>query len=438
MSYKIRPLVSIQKELIIPPDKSISHRAVILASIAQGKTKIKNFLDCEDTRATLTCLKRLGVKIQYEGKEFTVSGCGKYFPKPEREPLELNANESGTTIRILTGLLCTQRFPVKFEGAVSLKKRPMARIIEPLREMGAKLEGDYKEICGKTDIYAPLFISPAENGLKGIDCQLEVSSAQVKSAIILAALYAKGETKVKEPYQSRDHTERILKLFKANFRVDPDRTIVVNQTDKLEAPTELFIPADFSGAAFFIVLGLILKNSQLLIKGVNINPTRCGLLRVLERMGAAIEIENRHDDYEPYADLKVKSSELKPVTVNPEEIPSMIDEIPILCVAASFAKGTSRISGLAELRVKEADRLESIRTLLKDAGVNIRIVGSDTIEIEGQAKLSPAEFKSFSDHRTAMSAVVLGSVINGCSVDDTKCIDKSSPEFISLIESLQK
>lgn len=426
MSYSIRPLEKVATDINIPADKSISHRAIILASISEGKTKIKNFLDCDDTQATLSCLVSLGVNIERTENEIIVVGCGKYFPQPKNQPLELNANESGTTMRILSGSLCAQKFPVKFQAALALRRRPMKRIIEPLGKMGAKIEGDYP----------PLLISPASGGLRSIDYNLPMASAQVKSAIMLAALYAQGETRIKEPYQSRDHTERMLKLFKANIKVEADRTIVCSPTEKLESPADVFIPSDFSSAAFFIVLGLILKNSKLLINNVNLNPSRCGLLKVLARMGAQIEIINQKESYEPHADIVVKSSQLSATTIEPEEIPSMIDEIPIISVAAASAKGNTVIKGLEELRVKEADRLESIHAMLRVAGVKTRPLGLDGIEITGSLALNQASFDSFHDHRMAMSAVVLGSAIGNCQINDINCIDKSFPGFISLIDSL--
>ena len=422
MSYSIKQLESIQGSINIPPDKSISHRALILSSICEGKTKIKNFLNCEDTKATIDCLERLGVKIESNGSELAVNGAGKFFS----EPLKLNANESGTTMRILSGLLVGQRFSVEFEGAPALNRRPMARIVEPLGKMGAKIKGDYP----------PLLISPVQKELKAIDYELPIASAQVKSAIILAALYAQGETRIKEPYQSRDHTERMLKLFKANIKVESDRTIVCSRTEKLESPTEIVIPVDFSSAAFFIVMGLILKNSKVMIKNVNINPSRCGLLRVLARMGAQIEITNKKESYEPCADIVVNSSQLTATTIEPEEIPSMIDEIPILSVAAAFAKGNTLIKGLEELKVKETDRLGSIYSILKAAGIEVKACAKDGIEIKAGSALQKASFKSSNDHRMAMSAIVLGSAIGGCEVDEVNCIDKSFPEFISLIDSL--
>ena len=441
MSYSIKYLENISATVNIPPDKSISHRALILASIAEGKTLIKNLLDCDDTRATLDCLRRLGVKITKKGKDALVQGCGKFFPKPKNEPLKLKANESGTTMRVLSGLLSTQKFSVEFEGKARLNQRPMARIIEPLRKMGANIEGRFYQptrLGAEPEICPPLLIAPADQGIKGIDYGLPVSSAQVKSAIILAALYAEEKTIIREPHLSRDHTERMLKSFKVKIEVK-EKEIVCYPAKKLESPGSLEVPADFSSAAFFIVLGLILKNSQITIKNVNLNPTRCGLLKVLKRMGANIQEERLSAEAygnELCGNLKVKSSALTAATVGPQDIPSMIDEIPILSVAAALAKGNTLISGLDELRVKEADRLESIHSMLRRTGVVTRPVGASGIEIRGGTTLQKAEFDSFNDHRMAMSAIILGSTVGGCRINETKCIDKSFPEFISLINRL--
>jgi 3-phosphoshikimate 1-carboxyvinyltransferase len=425
---EIKLLTSINKSISIPADKSISHRALLLSSICQAKTKIKNLLECDDTRATIDCLRGLGLRIREEKDTVIVEGKGRYFPVSNNE-VTIDAGESGTTMRILSGLLAAQKFSVRFEAASSLSRRPMQRIIEPLTSMGANIKA-------KQGKYPPLVISPAKQGIKGINYKLPVASAQVKSAIILAGLYAKGQTTIEEPYQSRDHTERMLKLFKAKIE-KVDNKIICSPAQELISPGELSIPSDFSSAANFIVLGLILKNSQILIKGVNINPTRCGLLKVLIRMGAQITLENqRKDNYEPYADIRVRSSQLKATDVAFQEIPAMIDEIPILGVAASFAKGTTVIKGIGELKVKETNRLDSISHNLTEAGFRVSIGTEDEISITGVDKPKASEFKSFSDHRTAMSAIILGLAIGGCFIDQTKCIDKSFPGFISLTNSL--
>ena len=446
--YKIKPLTNVDKEINIPPDKSISHRAVIISSLCKEKTVIKPFSRGEDTLTTLDCVKKLGVKAAFnKDGSLVVQGAGIYFPK--RRKVILKANESGTTMRILTGLLCAQKFSIEFKAAPSLNKRPMGRIIWPLEQMNARFYNKREKAVagGRRDVYPPLHIKPTDR-IKGGDFNLPIASAQVKSAVMFASLYADSQTVIQEPYQSRDHTERMLSLFKANVKIK-GKKIICDSTPRLISPKRLFIPSDFSSAAFFIVLGLILKNTKLIIRDVNINPTRSRLLKVLKRMGGQIKVVNKKSGYEPYADIMVKSSDLSAAVVTPEEVPAMIDEIPVLCVAASFAKGRTVILGVKELKVKETDRIKSMVTNLKKAGVNIESSsclsvnrshpGEEGIMIEGAKNFKGAKFKSFSDHRTAMSMIVLGAATRKqCLIDDIKCVNKSFPEFIRLFESLHK
>jgi 3-phosphoshikimate 1-carboxyvinyltransferase len=434
--YLIKPLENIKTQIEIPPDKSISHRAVIISSIAKGKTVIKPFLLSDDTIATLECVKKCGVKTNLGANKLVVEGKGLYFPV-RKKTTRLYAKESGTTMRVLSGVLAGQKTPFLFTAASALEMRPMGRITVPLRAMRADIVGKTK----KNEEYPPLTIKPV-NKLKGIRYKLPIASAQVKSALIFASLYAKGKTEVIEPMRSRDHTERMLLEFGAKLR--KKGKLIACEPSQLRSPGSIFIPSDFSSAAFFIVLGLILQKSELLIKDVNVNPTRCGLLKVLKRMGANIKMINKKDYYEPYADILVKSSRLSGVEVKESEIPLMIDEIPILCVAASFARGKTRILGVGELKVKETDRIKALVYNLKKAGVKIAsqqyVKGGRKnwkIIIEGNKKIKPGRFRSFSDHRTAMSMIVLGKALNKpSSIDDTKCINKSFPQFVSLIESL--
>ena len=435
--YRIKYLSNLTKEIDVPPDKSISHRAAIISSLCKSKTLINPFLHSEDTLATVDCLERLGVKTEEKDGAFIIDGVGMHFPRSERT--DLHARNSGTTIRILSGVLVAQRFPVEFRAAESLNKRPMDRIINPLNQMGAKIEGKKQGnslFDTETITSPPLSISPSQEGIKGGEFNLKIASAQVKSAIMLASLYADSQTIIREPYKSRDHTERMLKLFGADIEVD-GKEIICKPTKKLISPKEIYIPSDFSSAAFFIVLGLILENTEITIRNVNINPSRCGLLKVLKEMGANIEITNQRDGYEPYADITVKSSYLRSTVVEPDEIPSLIDEVPILCVAASFASGKTLIQGISELKVKETDRINSISKNLTTAGVKVEVCSDDEVMIEGTREHKPSHFMSFGDHRSAMSAVILGAAIgNNCTIDETQCINKSFPKFISLFESL--
>lgn len=435
--YRIKYLNNLTKEISTPSDKSISHRAAIISSLCCEKTTITPFLHSEDTSATLDCLKKLGVNIQEKEDSLTINGSGIYFSNNKK--VTLCARESGTTIRILSGLLVAQNFSVEFEAEKTLNTRPMDRIINPLKKMNANIKGKGFSVNlfnSEPITCPPLSISPSKEGIIGGEFNLKIASAQVKTAIIFASLYANSPVFIREPYQSRDHTERMLRLFKANLDIK-EGVIISKPTPQLTSPKELYIPSDFSSAAFFIVLGLILKNTELTLKNVNINPTRCGLLKVLKRMGANIEIINKNNGYEPYADIKVKSSFLQSAVIEADEIPSMIDEIPILCVAACFARGRTLIQGTNELKVKETDRVKAISENLTASGIKVNTDTDDEIMIEGESEPKPAHFMSFKDHRTAMSAIILGAAIgSNCTIDDIQCINKSFPQFISLFESL--
>jgi 3-phosphoshikimate 1-carboxyvinyltransferase len=440
--YTIEPTKQIEAKITLPPDKSISHRAIFFSSLSSGRTKIHPFLASNDIQATLDCVKKLGIK-HYQDKTsketIYLQGKGLYFPN--NQSVDLFAGDSGTTIRILSGLLVGQKFSSIFKAGSYLDKRPMGRVVYPLAEMGANIGGREITRQGRQEIYPPLRIEPVSE-LIGRSYKLDIASAQVKSALLLAGLYAKGETIVEEPYQSRDHTERMLKAFGADIKIDKNK-ITLKPGAQLNLPEEIFIPADFSAAAFFIVLGLILKNSQIVIKNVNLNPTRCGLLRVLQRMNANITIKNQNNELEPYGEIIVKSSCLKATRVEPDEIPAMIDEVPILCVAASFASGQTQIKGLDELRIKETDRVDSMLSNLSKSGVDI--IAKDNhqdgcqITIKGGAKYKGADFSSFGDHRTAMSLAIFALAAEDKSkIDDVKCINKSFPGFIEIVEEITR
>lgn len=383
----------------------------------------------EDTLATLDCFKRLGVrgKLNKDGS-LDIQGVGLYFNKKNK--VVLYAGESGTTIRILAGALCGQKFPIELKAAPALSKRPMARVINPLRIMGADISAKNRE--GK--LYPPIKINPVRKILSA-DVKIDVASAQVKSAIMMAGLYADGKVSLREPFKSRDHTERMLPLFGVPVKVKGN-TVTVTPKAFLRQPKNVFVPGDFSSAAFFIVLGLIAKDSCLKIKNVNINPTRIGLLNVLKRMGADIKIINKQNSYEPYADIEVRSSVLNGTMVQPKEIPLMVDEVPVLCVAAAFAKGMTEIQGIEELRVKETDRVNSMISNLRASGVDISDNRSGLV-INGGGGYNPADFRSFGDHRTAMSMIVFSMALDRPGkIDDISCISKSFPDFIKMIASL--
>ncbi|MCD6583288.1 MAG: 3-phosphoshikimate 1-carboxyvinyltransferase [Candidatus Omnitrophica bacterium] len=434
--YAIIPIYRVKKEITIPGDKSISHRALLISSLARGKTKIINFLDSQDTLATLECLRKLNVEIKYtKGRsQVEVNSRGPLFKISKR--VKLNAYESGTTIRLLSGILVAQRFSSLLDAKGSLRKRPMMRITYPLRLMGGKIKGKTE---GKEE-YPPLEIDSTDF-LSGIEYKLPQASAQVKSAIIFASLFCRGRTKIVEPQCSRDHTERMLKLFGAKLK-KVSNSITIEKS-KLVSPGEIFIPSDISSASFFIALGLLLKDSEILIRNVGLNHTRVGFLDVLKRMGANIKVFNRKNYFEPYGDVLVKSSQLKGVEVEEKEIPLMIDELPILMVCASFAKGKTIIKGLRELKVKETDRLSSMVYNLKKAGVDIKSTPYKKknwkVEVGGKRKINSVKFRSFSDHRTAMSLVIFGMASQkSFYLDDVTCIDKSFPEFTFIINSLYR
>jgi 3-phosphoshikimate 1-carboxyvinyltransferase len=436
--YTIEPINGIKTEVTVPADKSISHRAVFFSAIGDKKIKIYPFLSSNDTQASLDCIKKLGIEYYQDDssrKTIYLQGKGLNFPKDKK--VDLFAGESGTTIRILSGLLVGQKFSSVFRAGNYLDKRPMGRIVYPLREMGANIDGDKMVKQEKEDIYPPLEIEPVSE-LKGKSHKLNIASAQVKSALLLAGLYAKGETVVEEPYKSRDHTERMLQAFGANIEIDKNR-VSLKPGAQLNLPNEIFIPSDFSAAAFFIVLALILEKSRITIKNVNLNPSRCGLLKVLRRMNADITIENKKEKIEPYGDIVVKSSKLCSTVVEQSEIAAMIDEVPILSVAAAYAKGQTQIKGLEELKVKETDRVFSMVSNLSQAGVDILDKDDSPdgcqIIINGGCNYKGVDFKSFGDHRTAMSLIIFSLAAKGKNkIDDIRCINKSFPGFIKIIE----
>ncbi len=411
---KLKKVGKITGEIKVPGDKSISHRAVMLGSLADGITNISGFLNGEDCLSTIECFKQLGIKTEIDGTDVKVFGNGLFgLKKPETQ---LYTGNSGTTTRLLTGILSAQSFDSTISGDESIQKRPMKRVTVPLLSMGAKID---REFC-------PLNIKGQE--LSGITYNMPVSSAQVKSAILLAGLFASGETVVFEKEKSRDHTERMLKAFGADINVDGLK-ITVKGKNPLKA-TDIKVSGDISSAAFFIVSALIMKDSDIKILDVGINPTRCGILEVLEKMGADIEISNvREWNNEPVADIRVKHSKLKGTKIEGDIIPRLIDELPVIAVMALFADGETVIKDASELKVKESNRISAVCQELKKCGADI-IETDDGMIINGQKPLNPASFKSYNDHRMAMSLMVLAQMINGdCEIDDISCVKISYPDF---------
>jgi len=426
-AYKAEPVKRLCGELNLPGDKSISHRAVMVGSIAQGSTRIRNFANSQDCLRTVEAFRHMGIDIATAGNEVTVTGKGlRGLKKPESA---LYLGNSGTTMRLILGILAGQSFECELTGDESLSKRPMSRVTHPLRSMGARIEGR-----GDAE-FAPLAIKGGK--LKAISYKTPVPSAQIKSSILFAGLYADGTTAVKEKAKSRDHTERMLKLFGADLKVD-GLSVSVKGPALLEA-REIAVPADLSSASFFAVAAALLKGSSVIIKKALYNPTRTGIIEILKKMGADIKISNEDKEaFEPVCDITVKSGALKAIEIGPDIIPSVIDEIPIIMVAAALARGRTVIRGAGELRVKETDRINSMTTNLKRMKANIEVEG-DNIAIEGAKKLHGAELESFGDHRTAMSMIIAALTAEGNStISDVGCVDTSFPAFFDALKTLTR
>jgi 3-phosphoshikimate 1-carboxyvinyltransferase len=413
-------------ELVPPPDKSISHRAVFFSSLAKGKSRVGNFLRAGDTLSTVSAFRSLGIDIEEKGDELVIHGKGIHGL---REPHTIiDCGNSGTTIRLLSGIVSGNPFFSVLSGDDSLRTRPMQRVISPLRQMGA-------EILGRDgDRYPPLAIKGRK--LMAIRYSLPVASAQVKSALLLAGLYPDGETEIMEPFQSRDHTERMLPAFGARVTVK-GLTVAIHGGGELYG-RDTTVPGDFSSAAFFIVAALLVQGSEVTVREVGVNPTRTGLLTVLGRMGAEITRENvREVSGEAVADISCKGGKgLRAVNITREEMPLLIDEFPILCVAASQAEGTTSIRGAEELRVKESDRIKAMTTELRKMGVEIEEY-PDGVSIRGRAMLKGGNVESYGDHRIAMSLAVAGLIAEGSTaVHDAACVNISFPRFFDEVRRL--
>jgi len=397
----------------------------MLASLASGTSVIKNILHSDDTLTTIEAFRALGVDIAENLNEITITGQGLNGLKEPEGPLFMR--NSGTSMRLLLGILAGQTFATTLTADEGLSNRPMRRVTEPLSMMGAEFEG--KENAN----YAPITVIGGK--LKAITYMSKISSAQVKSAILLAGLYANGTTSLAEPDRSRDHTERMLKVFGASILVQGLRVYVTGGTSLKAANIE--IPGDISSAAFFIVGASIIKGSSITLKSVGINPTRTGVIDILEMMGAKITIKNIRDGMsEPRGDIAVESSNLRGVKIQSNIIPRCIDELPIIMVAAAYAEGTTVIHGAGELKVKETDRISSMGANLRNMGAKFEAKGDDIV-IEGAGPLNGIPAMSFGDHRTAMSMAIAGLAAKGdTTVDDTDCIAKSYPNFIEDLNSL--
>lgn len=401
-------------QIKVPGDKSISHRAVMLGSLANGVTEISGFLKGADCLSTIDCFRKMGIDIDINGENVTVHGNGlRGLKKPDEM---LYTGNSGTTTRLLCGILAGQNFDTSITGDASIQKRPMGRVVQPLSMMGAKIENEY----------CPLYITGTK--LHGIDYKMPVASAQVKTAIILAGLYADGKTVIHEIEKSRDHTELMLSAMGADLTVD-NLDITVKPTNDLTA-VNVDVPGDISSAAFFLILGAIMPNSQITVTNVGINPTRTGIIDVLKDMGADITLENVHTSAgETVADITVRSSSLKGTTVGGDIIPRLIDELPIIAVAAVFADGQTVIKDAQELKVKETNRIRAVVDEFNKCGIDITET-DDGMIINGGKSIHGADFKTYGDHRMAMSLTVLAQLADGEStLDDSDCACVSYPTF---------
>ncbi|MGB2661318.1 MAG: 3-phosphoshikimate 1-carboxyvinyltransferase [Candidatus Omnitrophota bacterium] len=427
MERKVKPArAGLKGNLTVPPDKSISHRAVMFGAVSNGKLRVSNFLFGEDCMRTFEAFRAMGVKIEREDNALVIHGVGlKGLTSP---PGPLYMGNSGTSMRIISGILAGQNFDTKLTGDESLSARPMRRIIDPLKLMGANI-GTLK------GNFPPISIKAAEGPLKPAQYTTPIPSAQVKSCVLAAGLYADGTTSVKEIFQSRDHTERMLEYFSANI-TRKGLTTEITGGRELE-PKDIEVPGDISSAAFFMIAALIVEGSDLTIRNVGLNPTRDGILKVLERMGADIEVLDLRGEVEPAGDIRVRTSDLKGTVIRPEEIPLLIDEVPVLIVAAVTAEGETRIQGISELRVKETDRIKSMTNNFSKLGIKIVEEGDTLIINGGCKKFSAADLDSYGDHRTAMAMAMAALVSDGeCLIRDTDCVKTSYPGFFDDLQNL--
>jgi len=413
-----------------PGDKSISHRALLLGALADRMSRISGFLPSGDCLATLACLRALGVQVEaHDATTLTVHGRGLRGLRAPAGPL--NCVRSGTTMRLLTGVLVGQSFGCTLTGAPQLLRRPMRRVVEPLRRMGAEIE--------TADGYAPLTIrgqSGLSTRLRGCDHTLPVASAQVKSALLLAGLYADGPTTVRQPGPARDHTERMLAAMGAAIGVS-GLTVTLSPLPSLPSPFSFTIPGDISSAAFPLVAAALVPDSEVAIDGVGINPTRTGLLDVLQAMGAELALDNaREQGNEPVADVTVRASDLVGVEVGGDTVVRMIDEFPVLAVAATQARGTTIVRDAAELRVKETDRIATTVAELRALGARIEAL-PDGFMVEGSTLLHGAVVDSHGDHRLAMALAVAGLIAEGeVVIENAECVDDSFPGFVERMRGI--
>ena len=416
---KIEPARSVRGTFTLPGDKSISHRAAILGALAEGETRVRNFSSAADCASTLACLRGVGVRLARDGSEVVIQGGVLGWRAPDAV---LDAGNSGSTIRMLAGPLAGRPFRATLTGDDSLRRRPLERVAAPLRAMGATLE--------TTDGHAPLTITGGP--LRGMTHELPVASAQVKTALLLAGLSAEGRTTVREPMASRDHTERMLPSFGAKVERDGLAASVAGGT-RLRG-TEVDVPGDASSAAFLVVAALVLPDSEVRLEGVLLSPTRTAFLEVLRAMGGDIEVRLTSREPEPVGTIVARSSALSGTRVDPALVPSLIDEVPALAVAGAFASGALEVTGAAELRHKETDRIAALARGLTALGARVR-ERPDGLVVEGGAPLSGARVDSEDDHRIAMALSVAALGARGASeIARAECVAVSFPSFYDVLE----
>lgn len=424
--WKVKKAPLIQSEITVPGDKSISHRAVIFAALSNGTCVIRGFLPSEDCMCTVNAMRALGIEIeQPEPTTLVVHGKKRELSAPAAD---IDCGNSGTSMRLLSGLLATQPFKSRLIGDESLSRRPMRRIIEPLSLMGAVITAENPNNC------PPLVIQGAK--LKPIEYVSPVASAQVKSAILIASLFTKGKTSVSEPSQSRDHTERMLSYFLIHPKKDELKVSL--QGDVIPESRDFTVPGDISSAAFWLVAAAAQPGSDLLVKNVGLNPTRTGILPVLIRMGAQVREIVEVEEAEPWGSIEIKGAQLKATVISGKEIANVIDEIPILAVAAALAEGTTVIADAKELRVKETDRIAAVATNLRAMGVEVH-EKEDGMEIVGGSQLKGARLESFGDHRIAMAFAIAGLFAKGETIiNNVECVATSYPSFSETLELITK
>jgi 3-phosphoshikimate 1-carboxyvinyltransferase len=430
-NMELAKITGLRGEVNIPGDKSISHRCIMFGSIASGTTEISNFLQGADCLATINCFRKMGIEIENQAEKIIVHGKGLHGLTAPTEILDVG--NSGTTTRLISGILVGQPFESKLSGDNSLNSRPMKRIMEPLTKMGGHISSILRNGC------APLYIAPGN--LYGIHYDSPVASAQVKSSILLAGLYADGETSVTEPSLSRNHTELMLKEFGADIRSQYDlntskATAFIRPCSELYGQ-KIMVPGDISSAAYFIAAGLLVPDSEILIKNTGINATRAGILKVCEDMGANITLLNeRTEGGEAIADILVRTSNLHGTTISGDIIPTLIDEIPIIAIMAAAAEGTTIIKDAAELKVKETNRIETVVDNLKAMGCDI-IATDDGMIIHGGKPLHGATIHTLLDHRIAMAFSIAALIAEDTTrILDSKCVDVSYPTFYDSFENL--